>query len=115
MPSVRTRGRSGARARPRPRPLSPVAARAAGYAAAAWCLGFAAASVWQITAGPIRHPGPHQRYAAYASGLAVISVLVLVIKLAGAAVALAAVLVRPGRSRRSPGVIGVGLWGPSGC
>jgi hypothetical protein len=98
MPTSRTRGRSGA--------------RAVGYAAATWCLGFAPVSVGQLTAGPIRHPGPDQRHGAYASGLVVMSVLVLVLKLAGAAVALAAVLVRPGRRR--VGVIGVGLWGAFG-
>ena len=71
---------------------------AAGYAAAAWCLGFAGVSAWQVAADLTGRPDPHQRYAAYASGLAVMWVLVGVLKLAGAAVALAAVRAgRPGR------------------
>jgi MFS family permease len=103
---------SPARARPWRRPLPPGPARVVGYAAAGWCLGFAGVSAWQVTAGPI---GPaRQRYAAYASGLAIMSVLVLVLKLAGAAVALAAVVVRPGRPRRPRQLLGVALWGVFG-
>jgi hypothetical protein len=75
--------------------------RAVGYAAAAWCLGFAGVSAWQVAASLIGRPDARQRYAAYASGLAVTSVLVGVLKLAGAAMALAAVGVRPGRCSRS--------------
>jgi hypothetical protein len=80
--------------------------RAFGYAAAAWCLGFAAESAWQLA-----HPAVPKRYAADASGLAVMIVLVGVLKLAGAAVALAAVLVRPGPPRRPWQLLGVALWG----
>ncbi|HEX5880005.1 MAG TPA: hypothetical protein VF468_17070 [Actinomycetota bacterium] len=58
-------------------------------------------SAWQVAADLTGRPDPHQRYAAYASGLAVMWVLVGVLKLAGAAVALAAVRVRPGRPGRS--------------
>jgi hypothetical protein len=66
-----------------------------------WCLGFAGVSAWQVAADLTGRPDPHQRYAAYASGLAVMWVLVGVLKVAGAAVALAAVRVRPGRPGRS--------------
>jgi hypothetical protein len=78
------------------------------------CLGFAGVSAWQVAAGPIGQPEARQRYAAYASGLAIMGVLVLVLKLAGAAVALAAVLVRPGLPRRPPQLLGVALWGAFG-
>ena len=79
-----------------PAPAPPTTARALAYTAAAWCL-FAAVSAWQVVAGP----AAGQRLADYASGLAIMSVLVGVLKLAGAAVALAAVRVRPGRPGRS--------------
>jgi hypothetical protein len=85
--------------------LPPV--RAVGYAAAAWCLGFASVSAWQVAAGPIGPRGARQRYAADASGLAVLGVVVGVLKLAGAGVALAAVLVRPGLGRRRLRLLGV--------
>jgi hypothetical protein len=80
-----------------PAPAPPTTARALAYTAAAWCLLFAAVSAWQVVAGP----AAGQRLADYASGLAIMSVLVGVLKLAGAAVALAAVRVRPGRPGRS--------------
>jgi hypothetical protein len=88
--------------------------RAFGYAAAAWCLGFAGVSAWQVAAGPIGRPDARQPYAAYASGLVIIVVLVGVLKLAGAAVALAAVLVPPGWPRRPLPLLGVALWGAFG-
>jgi hypothetical protein len=69
-------------------------------------------SGWQVAAGPIGRPA--QRYAAYTSGLAVMIVLVGVLKLAGAAVALAAVLARPGWPRRWLQLLGVALWGAFG-
>jgi hypothetical protein len=103
-----------ARAWPWRRLLPAVPARASGYAAAAWCLGFAGMSAWVVAVGPIGPPDARQRYAAYASGLAIMSVLVLALKLAGAAVALAAVLVRPGRPRRHLQLLGVALWGAFG-
>jgi hypothetical protein len=90
----------------------PVAVRAVGYAAAAWCLGFAAVSAWQVATGSFGRPG--QPDAAYASGLAVMSVLVGVLKLVGAAVALAAVGVRPGWPRPVLQLLGVGLWAAFG-
>jgi hypothetical protein len=60
------------------RRLPPVPGRALGYAAAAWCLGFAGVSAWQVAADLTGPPDPRQRYAAYSSGLAIIGVLVLV-------------------------------------
>jgi hypothetical protein len=91
---------------PAPTPLL----RALGYTAAAWCLGFAGVSAWQVVAGP----ATGQRFAAYASGLTILSVLVGVLKLAGAAVALAAVLAPPGLPRRPLQLLGVALWGAFG-
>ena len=93
-------------------PLPPAPVRVVGYVAAAWCVGFAGVSGWQVAAGPIGRPA--QRYAAYTSGLAVMIVLVGVLKLAGAAVALAAVLARPGWPRRWLQLLGVALWGAFG-
>jgi hypothetical protein len=90
-------------------PLPAGAARAVGYVAAGWCLGFAAVSAWQVAAGPA------ERYAADASGLAILIVLVGVLKLVGAAMALAAVLVRPGPRPPWPvQLLGVALWGAFG-
>jgi hypothetical protein len=106
--------RGRARGRPWRRPSPPGPVRALGYAAAAWCLGFAAVSAWQVAAGLIGQLRPGQRYAAYASGLAILGVLVGVLKLAGAAVALAAMRVRPGRPRRLLQLLGVALWGAFG-
>jgi hypothetical protein len=97
-----------------PLPPVPVPVRALGYAAAAWCLGFAGVSAWQVAGDLIGQPQVRQRYTAYASGLAIMGMFVLVLKLAGAAVALAAVLVRPGPPRRSRQLLGVALWGVFG-
>jgi hypothetical protein len=94
--------------------LPPVPVRALGYAAAAWCLGFAGVSAWQVAADLTGPPDPRQRYAAYASGLAILGVLVGLLKLAGAAVALAAVLVPPGLAGRPRRLLGVALWGAFG-
>ena len=94
--------------RPAPAPLT--TARAVGCSAAAWCLFFAAVSAWQVVAGP----APGQRFAGYALGLAIMSVLVGVLKLAGAAVALVAVLAPPGLPRRPLQLLGVALWGAFG-
>jgi len=114
MSTSRTRSRRPGRARAGPRLLPKMPARALGYAAAGWCLGFAGVSAWLVAAGPIGHPQAGQRYTAYASGLAIMGVLVLVLKLAGAAVALAAVLVRPGRPHWPRQLLAVGLWGAFG-
>jgi hypothetical protein len=94
----------------RPAPAPPTTVRALAYIAAAWCLFFAAVSAWQVVAGP----AGDQRLADYASGLAIVSVLVGVLKLAGAAVALAAVLAPPGLPRRPLILLGVALWGAFG-
>jgi MFS family permease len=94
--------------------LPSVPVKALGYAAAAWCIGFAGVGAWQVGADLTGRPDPRQRYAAYATGLAVIGVVVLVLKLAGAAAALAAVLVRPGRPRRPLQLLGAALWGAFG-
>jgi hypothetical protein len=93
---------------------TPVPVRAVGYAAAAWCLAFAGVSGWQVAADLTGPPDPRQRYAAYASGLAVLGVLVGLLKLAGAAVALAAVLVPPGLAGRPRQLLGIALWGAFG-
>jgi hypothetical protein len=93
-----------------PAPAPTPRLRALGYTAAAWCLGFAAVSAWQVVAGP----PAGRRLAAYASGLAILSALVGVLKLAGAAVALAAVLAPPGLPRRPLQLLGVALWGAFG-
>jgi len=93
---------------------APGAVRAVGYTAAAWCLGFAGVSAWQVVAGPAGPPEDPQRFAAYASGLAVLSVLVGLLKLAGAAVAVAAVRVRPDGPRRPRRLLGVAVWGAFG-
>jgi hypothetical protein len=90
---------------------TPVPVPAVGYAAAAWCLAFAGVSGWQVTADLTGPPDPRQRYAAYASGLAVLGVLVGLLKLAGAAVALAAVLVPPGLAGRPRQLLGIALRG----
>jgi hypothetical protein len=76
--------------------------------------GFASVSAWQVAAGPIGRPAAGRPAAAYASGLAIMGVVVGVLKLAGAAVALAAVLARPGWPRRRLQLLGVALWGAFG-
>jgi len=93
-----------------PAPAPATAVRALGYVAAAWCLFFAAVSAWRVVADP----GAGQPFADFASGLAIMSVLVGVLKLAGAAVALAAVLAPPGLPRRPLQLLGVALWGAFG-
>jgi hypothetical protein len=93
-----------------PAPAPPTAVRASAYTAAGWCLLFAAVSAWQVVAGP----AAGQRFADDASGLAIMSVLAGALKLAGAAVALAAVLAPPGLPRRPLQLLGVALWGAFG-
>jgi hypothetical protein len=88
--------------------------RALAYAAAAWCLGFAGVSAWQVATDLVGRPAVPRRVAADAAGLAIIGVLAAVLKLAGAAMALAAVRVRPEGSRRPVWLLGVALWGAFG-
>jgi hypothetical protein len=83
----------------------PPAVRGLGYAAAAWSLGFAGVSVW-LVAGMAGEPGK--------AGLVILSVVILVLKLAGAAVALAAVLHRPGGTEWPVRLLGMALWGAFG-
>jgi hypothetical protein len=82
--------------------------RLAGVVAAMWSLGFAAVSVWQLVVGP----GEGTRFSAYAAGLAVMIAVVLVLKLVGALIAVAAVtrgeLGLPARG------VALGLWGAAG-
>jgi uncharacterized membrane protein YeaQ/YmgE (transglycosylase-associated protein family) len=75
------------------------------YVIVAWCLGFAAVSVWQVVGGL----GGSNPYAAYASGIAVMSLVVLVLKLVGAAVAVAAV--SPWQKRLPTRLLATSLWG----
>ena len=92
----------------------PPTVRAVGYAVAAWCLGFAGVSLW-LAADLVAHPEEAAaRYAADAAGLVVLSLLVRVLKLAGAGVALAAVLARPGWPGRRLRLLGMALWGAFG-
>ena len=91
-----------------------VTIKASAYAAAAWCLGFAGVSAWQVATDLIGPPAVPRRDAAYASGLAVIGVLAALLKLAGAAVALGAVKVRPDLPRRPARLLGTALWGAFG-
>ena len=92
----------------------PPAVRALGYAVAAWCLGFAGVSAWLIADLVADPEAAARRFAADASGLVIISLLVLVLKLAGAGVALATVLVSPGSARRWVRLLGVAVWGAFG-
>jgi hypothetical protein len=93
--------------------VPPVSVRAVGYVAAAWCVGFAGVSAWQVVEWAMGRPVAGRLDAAYGSGLAVMSVLVGVLKLAGAVVAVAGARVPPGPGwpRR---LLGVALWGVFG-
>jgi hypothetical protein len=81
---------------------------AVGLLTATWCLGFAAVSAWQVATGPAQD----NRYASYASGLAAVEIVVLVLKLLATALALAAI--SPGRLGLPVRVTAVGLWGAFG-
>lgn len=82
----------------------PVSVRVVGYLLATWCLGFALVNAWDLLVGGL--PGG-DAFADYAAGLAVMSVLVLLLKVAGAAVAVAAV-----RPRRRPSwLLATATWG----
>ena len=71
---------------------APPAVRALGYAVAAWCLGFAGVSAWLIADLVADPEAASRRFAADASGLVIISLLVLVLKLAGAPLLLGLIL-----------------------
>jgi hypothetical protein len=92
----------------------PPAVRAVGYAVAAWCLGFAGVSLWLVADLVANPEAAAARYAADAAGLVVVSLLVLVLKLAGAGLALAAVLAGPGWPGRRVRLLGIALWGAFG-
>ncbi len=82
--------------------------RVVGYLVAAWCLGFAAVSGWQLVTGP----EPGDPFAAYAGGIAVMIILVGVLKLLGAVIALLAIRSQP--LPMSPRLLAIGLWGAFG-
>jgi hypothetical protein len=94
--------------------LPAVPVRAVAYAACIWCLAFAGVSAWQVATSLLGHPDTRQRLAADATGLAIMGALVGVLKLIGAAVALAAVRVRPGPHSWRLRLLGVALWGAFG-
>ena len=84
---------------------APAAVRWTAWLMAAWCLGFAAVNVGlQVTGALVRGP-----LAPYASGLTVMQVLVVVLKLLGAAVAVLAVV--PGPARPAAGTRTMLVWG----
>jgi hypothetical protein len=95
--------------------LPAVPVRAVAYAACIWCLAFAGVSAWQVATSLLGHPDTRQRLAADATGLAIMGALVGVLKLIGAAVALAAVRVRPDRIAGGCGSSGWHCGAPLGC
>lgn len=85
-------------------PVAPPAADViVGYLLVAWCLGFAGVSAWQLATGWSATHG----YGVHASGIAVMIVVVLVLKLVGAVVAWRAT--RP--HERASWWLGASLWG----
>ena len=76
-----------------------------GWLMAAWCLGFAAVNVAYVASGHFEDGD----YAQYGAGLAVMSWLVLILKVVGAAIAVIAI--RPLPRFASPRAVGVTLWG----
>lgn len=90
---------------PRTAPHGAIAAVGAG--AAAWAIAFAAVSGYQVLGGG----GYDARFASYATGLDAMAVLVLALKLVGAAVAAAAVVPWGGRLPRLTTML---LWGGFG-
>lgn len=79
--------------------------RVLGYTVAAWCLGFAAVSGWQLVTGR----EASDPFATYASGIAAMIILVLVLKILGVVMALLAI--RSQLPRMSPKLLAIGLWG----
>jgi hypothetical protein len=90
-------------------PTSPLppgpAVTAAGWLMALWCVGFAAVNLVYGVTGHFDDGA----YAEYATGIAVMSYLVLIIKLVGAAVAVLAIRRVP--LSCSPRLVGMTLWG----
>ncbi len=99
---LRRTGRATLPAGPEP------AVSAVGWVIALWCVGFAAVNVVYEATGRLDDGD----YGEYATGLAVMSWLVLIIKLVGAAVAILAVCPLP--RYVSPRMVGVSLWGGGG-
>lgn len=79
--------------------------RVVGYTVAAWCLAFVAVSGWQLVTGR----EASDPFATYASGIAAMIILVLVLKILGAVMALLAI--RSQLPRMSPKLLAIGLWG----
>jgi hypothetical protein len=81
------------------------AVTAVGWMIALWCVGFAAVNLAYLATGRLEDGD----YGEYATGLALMSWVVLIIKLVGAAVAVLAV--RPLPRFVSPRMVGASLWG----
>lgn len=94
-------GGTGGSVRTRPGP----AVTAAGWLIALWCIGFAVVNLAYEATGHF----DDGEYAEYAAGIAVMSWLVLVLKLVGAAVAMLAIHRLP--RFVSPRLVGATLWG----
>lgn len=75
---------------------------------AVMCLGFAAVNVALMMGAPITGEAYAHVAVGYSAGLAVVNVLVIVLKVIGAAAALASV---SGRRWRRPEAVGVVVWG----
>jgi hypothetical protein len=103
-----TRGRPLVERRPDSVAVPGAVERAAAYVTAAWCLGFAAVSAWQLVAGG----DAESAFPGYESGLTVMIALVLVLKLLGAVVALAAVA--PPQRWLPTNLLASVLWGVFG-
>ena len=78
--------------------------KATAVLAAGWCLGFAAVNAWQLATGRLND----DRFAGYTTALVVASVLVLLLKLAGAGMALASL--RSVQHRAVRWLLGAALW-----
>lgn len=87
--------------------MSP-AIRITGILVAAWCLAFAAVNAWQLATGRLTD----DRFAGYTTALVAASILVLLLKLAGAGMALASL--RSVHHRAVRWLLGAALWGATG-
>lgn len=85
----------------------PTVIRVVAYFAAAWCLGFAAVSAWLLATGPASGHALEE----HGAGLAAMNVLVLLLKLAGAWLAVASVR---RHTRLPPALLAAALWGAAG-